>query len=53
MFPCEHQETFGHSESDHALAEAAQRGDDEVSILGEIQKLSGQSLGRTALGEPP
>lgn len=48
MLPNEHQETPGHSEGDHVLAEAAQIGD-EVSILGEIQKLSGQNLGRTAL----
>lgn len=48
MLPCEHQETHGHSEGEHVLTEVVQIGD-EVSILGETQKLSGQNLGETAL----
>lgn len=50
ILPYEHQEAHGHIEGDHGQAKVSQRGD-EVSILGETQKLSGQNLKSTALGD--
>ena len=49
--PPEHQETFFYCEGGQALEQVAQRGCG-VSILGEVQKLTGRSPGQMALGAP-